>query len=38
MDNELSPFVETLCRTPGVGEIDFDRSRRRDLAVPVDLD
>lgn len=38
MDSELSPFVETLCRTPGVGEIEFDPPRRRDLAVPVDLD
>ena len=33
-----SPLVETLCRTPGVGDIDFDPPRRRDLAEPADLD
>jgi len=33
-----SSLVETLCRTPGVGDIDFEPPRRRDVAVPVDLD
>lgn len=33
-----SHLVETLCRTPGVGEIDFEPPRRRDVATPVDLD
>ena len=33
-----SLLVDTLCRTPGVGEIDFDPPRRSDVATPVDLD
>lgn len=33
-----SHLVETLCRTPGVGDIDFEPPRRRDLAEPPDLD
>ena len=33
-----SLLIETLCRTPGAGEIDFDPPRRRDLAEPADLD
>ena len=33
-----STLIETLCRTPGVGEVEFDPPRRTDLAEPVDLD
>ena len=33
-----SCLVKTLCRTPGVGEIDFEVPRRRDVAESVDLD
>ena len=33
-----SLLIETLCRTPEVGEIDFDPPRRRDVAEPVELD
>lgn len=33
-----SQLIETLCRTPGVGEIDFDPPRRPEVAAPVELD
>jgi len=33
-----SLLIETLCRTPGAGEVDFEPPRRRDVAEPVDLD
>jgi hypothetical protein len=33
-----SLLIETLCRTPGAGEIEFDPPRRRDVAESVDLD
>jgi len=33
-----SHLVETLCRTPGAGEIDFEVPRRREVAEPADLD
>jgi len=33
-----SRLVETLCRTSGAGEIDFEPPRRSDRAQPADLD
>lgn len=35
---DTSLLVETLCRTPDAGEIDFEPPRRRDAAAPADLD
>lgn len=33
-----SLLIETLCRTPDVGEVDFHPPRRRDVAEPIDFD
>lgn len=38
MTGSSSRLVDTLCRTDGVGDIDFDAPRRGDLAKPADLD